>query len=399
MKTVDARVAAEPSIGRTRLKYEQVKDYVLKQIADGRLKPGDALPPERLLAKNLGRGLQTVRHALDELSQSKVIRRVHGKGTFVNDEPPTEHRQKLDVFALVLPEVGVSLYPSLIRGFIEKAAVSHYQVLVCDTRMSTHVQGDLILQLLDKNVAGVAIVPMVDPMPAYQLDILKSHGIPVVFCHRRPSGLAAPLLTWPWEEVGRRAAEVIVSRGHRRVGFVAVGRYEVSNGYFNGFRGYLAEQGADLLGWRVLFSTRAEIAATDSPHMTLTEMLQAEDRPTAVFCSDTIEAERVFLEAIRLGLRVPEDLSIISFGCASRDGELSRRITSITIDEVDLGRRAAEMVSEMVAGRRPFDSEDIVFSTLGFSEGQTLSVAPDWVSDRRQGLAQAMKTAGRPNST
>jgi GntR family transcriptional regulator, arabinose operon transcriptional repressor len=375
MKTDDLGNSVDSPKPRTRLKYRQVEDFLRQQIADGHLKPGDALPPERMLAKTLGRGIHTIRHALDELSQSKIIRRVHGKGTFVNEEPPAELRQKLDVFALVLPEVSVSLYPSLIRGFIEAAAMSHHQVLVCDTRMSTHVQGDMILQLLDKNVAGVAIVPMVDPMPAYQLDILRSHGIPVVFCHRRPQGLVAPLITWPWEEVGRRAAEAIVSQGHEQVGFLAVSRYVVSNGYLKGFRGYLAERGLELRDNRIIFSTRAAIAATETPHRTLAEMLEADDRPTAVFCSDAVEAERVFLEAVRLGLRVPDDLSIVGFGCAWRDGVLSQRLTAVTIDEVDLGRRAATMVGQIVAGQQSIDGEETVLVPLGFSAGRTLGAA------------------------
>jgi DNA-binding LacI/PurR family transcriptional regulator len=376
MKTDNRDPRIDALARRPRLKYQQVEDYVLKQIADGHLKPGDALPPERTLAKTLGRGIQTIRHALDELSRNRVIRRIHGKGTFVNEGTLPDQRQKLDVFALVLPEVSVSLYPSLIRGFIEAAAVANHQVLVCDTRMSTHVQGDMILQLLDKNVAGVAIVPMVDPMPPYQLDILRSHGIPVVFCHRRPQGLSAPLISWPWEEVGRRAAEAIVSRGHRKIAFLATGRYVVSDSYLRGFQQYLAESGIDLPDRRIFFSTREAIAARETPCPTLAEMLETDDRPTAVFCSDAIEGERVFLEAVRLGLRAPDDLSIVTFGCASRDGELNRRLAAITIDEVDLGRQAASKVAQMVADQQPLDGEDATLMPLGFSEGQTLGPAP-----------------------
>ena len=159
MKTKVRRDAAEPPARGTRLKYQQVKDFVLRQIADGHLKPGDALPPEQIFAKELGRGVQTIRHALSELSQDKIVQRVQGKGTFVNTEEPSNGKQKLDAFALVLPEVSGSLYPSLIKGFIEAAAESHHQVLICDTEMDTHVQGDVILQLINKNVGGVAIVP------------------------------------------------------------------------------------------------------------------------------------------------------------------------------------------------------------------------------------------------
>ncbi len=377
MNTKLRRDVAESPARGTRLKYQQVKDFVLQQIADGHLKPGDALPPERMLAKKLGRGVHTVRHALDELSQDKIVQRVQGKGTFVNAEEPSNGKQKLDAFALVLPEVNGSLYPSLIKGFIEAAGESHHQVVICDTQMDVRFQGDAILQLLDKNVGGVAIVPTVTPMPAYQLGVLRSQGIPVVFCHRRPDGFAAPLISWPWEEVGRRAGEEIAGRGHRRVAFVAAGRYVVTDGYLKGLRDVLSQRGLDLPDNRVLCHAQTRIApAEDDVHRMLVEMLEAPDRPTAIFCGDVMEAERVFLEAGRLGLRVPEDLSVVGFGCIHRDGVLSRRLAAVTIDEADLGRQAALMVGQMQAGQESLDCDKTILVPLGFSEGRTLGAAP-----------------------
>jgi DNA-binding LacI/PurR family transcriptional regulator len=378
VRTKLRRNTPEPALPSTRLKYQQVKDYVLEQIADGQLKPGDVLPPETVLAKNLGRGVQTVRHALNELSQERIVRRVRGKGTLVRGREPAAPRQKLDVFALILPEVGVSLYPSLTQGFIEGAGQLHHQVLTCNCNTPTdvHVQGDVILQLLNrKNVGGVAIVPTVTPMPAHQLEVLQAHGIPVVFCHRRPDALAAPLVTWPWEDVGHRAGEALVARGHRRVAFVAAGRYEVSITYLAGLRTVLQRQGVDLPDDRVLYNLDVETPPAESVDRRLASLLQASDRPTAVFCSDTTEGERVFLEAMRLGLRVPEDLSIVGFGCVRREGVLSQRLAAVTIDEVDLGRQAALRLSRMQADGPPFDQAEMILMPLEFSEGQTLAAA------------------------
>lgn len=381
MKTLKGnlrRDEAEPALQGTRLKYQQVKDYVLQQIAEGHLKSGDVLPPEKALAKRLGRGVHAVRHALDELREENVVRRVRGKGTLVNGkEPTTTTRRKLDILAMILPEVGVGLYPSLIKGFIGAAAESHHQVLTCNcgSISDTHIQSDVILQLLNKrNLGGVAIVPTVTPMPSYQLEVLHSHSIPVVFCHRRPEGLAAPLITWPWEEVGRRAGEAIIGCGHRKIAFVGAGRYEVSNAYLKGLRDILAQHGRELPDNRVLFNMEVKTPpAEDTVHAELASMLQAGDRPSAVFCTDTTEAERVFLEAISLGLRVPEDLSIVSFGCRWREGVLSQRLTAVTIDEMDLGRQAAQLVNQMQAGQQSFVEEKTVFVSLDFSRGQTLA--------------------------
>ena len=355
-----------------RLKYQQVKRHVLKQIAESHLKPGDALPPERTLAASLGLAVHTVRHALSELSQEKVLQRVQGKGTFVRAKEPTQYKQKLAIYGLMVPEVVGSLYPSLIKGFIGAAAESYHQVLVCNTYLDLHVQGDMVLQLIAKNIAGVAIVPTVDPMPVYQCDMLRSHGIPVVFCHRRPPGVSAPLITWPWKEVGRRAAEAFVKHGHRRVAFVGPEPYELSSGYLAGFQEILAQSGIELPEHCIIQHARDE-----DVRGALMEMLKTSDRPTAVFCNDVAEAEQIFLKAIQLGLHVPQDLSIVGFGCTRRDGVLSQRLAAVTIDEVDLGRQAALLIGQMQAGQEPSDDEENIVVPLSFSEGESLGSAPE----------------------
>ena len=273
----------------------------------------------------------------------------------------------------------MGLYSSLSKGFIEAASESHHQVLTCNcnTLTDTRIQGDVILQLLDKkNIGGVAIVPTITPMPGHQLDVLHSHGIPVVFCHRRPPGLMAPLITWPFVDVGRRGGEVIIACGHRRVAFVSAGRYEPTIGSFEGLQGVLAQNGLQLPEHHVLYNMQVKNApAEDDVHHLLEEMLQSPDRPTAVFCTDTTEAERVFLEATRLGLCVPEDLSIVGFGCIWREGVLSQRLAAVTVDERGLGRQVALLLGKMQAGQQPFDSDETILMPLGFSEGRTLSPA------------------------
>ncbi|NLX99343.1 MAG: GntR family transcriptional regulator [Rhodopirellula sp.] len=359
-------------ISGSRLKYQQAKDWLLQQIAAGELKPGDALPSERALAKLLGCGVHTVRQALSELTTAHVVSRTRGKGTFV-EVPPQNLRKRLNVYGLIVPEVCGSLYPSLIKGFVEASVRTHHQVLICHTGLDLRSQSDVILQLTDKNVAGVAIVPTIEPMPAYQLKALQSQQIPVVFCHRRPPDVAAPWIGWDWEKVGRMAAEILIQRGHRRLALVGTSRYEVTEGYERGFIGALNEAGLDLPDHRILYHAElARSAAEDEAHRAVAKMLRRPDRPTGIFASDVIEGERVFFEAMKLGLRIPRDLSLVGFGGGLCLGALSERLATVTVDEVELGRRAVALIEEIRTGREPLTSQQRIVMPLKLSEGETL---------------------------
>lgn len=70
--------------------YLQVRDLVLERITSGVWKPGDMLPAEVDLARELGIGSGTVRKALDALEAEHVVSRRQGEGTFVNDSKMQE---------------------------------------------------------------------------------------------------------------------------------------------------------------------------------------------------------------------------------------------------------------------------------------------------------------------
>jgi GntR family transcriptional regulator len=63
--------------------YEQVAGAVKREVAAGRLKPGDALPSLRVLAADLMVSLITVKRAYEELERDGVIYSRQGLGAFV----------------------------------------------------------------------------------------------------------------------------------------------------------------------------------------------------------------------------------------------------------------------------------------------------------------------------
>lgn len=63
--------------------YQQVYDFIVKQLLEGAWKPGEALPSEQALAGQLHVSQGTVRKALFALSQEQLLERRQGKGTFV----------------------------------------------------------------------------------------------------------------------------------------------------------------------------------------------------------------------------------------------------------------------------------------------------------------------------
>jgi GntR family transcriptional regulator len=73
---------------RYRPLYQQVYDFLVRQIAAGEWGPGESLPSEQALAGRLNVSQGTVRKALDVLAADSLIDRRQGKGTYVAEHTP-----------------------------------------------------------------------------------------------------------------------------------------------------------------------------------------------------------------------------------------------------------------------------------------------------------------------
>ena len=73
--------------------YQRIQSIIRKRIDDGQLRPGDAVPSERDLAKIHQVSLMTARHALASLEREGLVERRRGIGTFV--AAPKIHFNKL----------------------------------------------------------------------------------------------------------------------------------------------------------------------------------------------------------------------------------------------------------------------------------------------------------------
>jgi GntR family transcriptional regulator len=104
--------ASERADGRAALGfrplYRQVKDVLLRRIADGVWAAGGALPSEPDIAADLGVSHGTVRKALDELAAENLVVRRQGKGTFVARHD--EARILFQYFKLI-PDSGERRFP------------------------------------------------------------------------------------------------------------------------------------------------------------------------------------------------------------------------------------------------------------------------------------------------
>ncbi len=69
-------------------RYERVKEHIRSHIVSGEWRPGDRIPSEMTLVRELGVSRMTINRALRELAEQGVLNRFSGVGTFIAEEKP-----------------------------------------------------------------------------------------------------------------------------------------------------------------------------------------------------------------------------------------------------------------------------------------------------------------------
>lgn len=295
------------------------------------------------------------------------------------------HRRKLAALALVMPEVRAGFMPSLIRSFDSAAGEFAYQVVTCNTDNSSAKQADVIVQLIENRIAGVALMPTtIGPPAAHQIRHLQTAGIPVVLLHRDIEGAEAPLIAFPYAEAGHRAGKAIIAAGHRRAAvFFAHDSPIITRKYERGFREALTEHGLMLPDHFVHFGSTGLGSAIGAEHEAgvegaVAQMMELPDatRPTAIFAPWEVDAELLYVLLLARGFQMPGDVSLVSLGSTWRGSAISRRLYAVTVDEIEIGRLAARLLINFATGQGTSQRRERHVIPLMCHEGQTLGPPP-----------------------
>lgn len=217
------------------------------------------------------------------------------------------------------------------------------------------------------------------------LEAVRRRGLPVVVIEG-DAGADVPQVTLNNREASAQIADHLFQLGHRHVATitlplaedrsrlplteerVAAATVDVALDRLAGFRQvYPDAPGVSSAGSLVDEGIR-------SAHLLLADADGSvrDDRPTAIVAQSDLLAVGAIRAAEELGLRVPDDLSVVGFDGISADGLGSLRLTTIAQPALAKGRAAGEQISRMLAGER---GESVHF-TCTFRAGETTAPPP-----------------------
>lgn len=333
-----------------------VRDRILRMLARGGARRGEALPTYRELSDRLAVSLVTVQRAMDLLVKDGVVEGWPGRGTFLARELAGAER-RLTQLGLVFYGSRRLFFSSAYLMEIFQGIMTQAEDLAVDVRIfSIKNEGRIAVREIEASgVDGLLLLGVSNE--AYLAEVAREL-LPLVVVDYRTSRVPADYVVTDNEAATRRCAEHLLGLGHRRIAYV------------DGYSTDTLQPGDPLVETSDVAERREAYRAAmreanlearvcgipgNDPHagIAAAAKLAARGGATAFLAYDTAQARALHAALAQKGLRVPDDISIAAAAGASDAllGALTCTYSRVRFEA--MGRRAVELLAERRRDGRP----------------------------------------------
>jgi LacI family transcriptional regulator len=239
------------------------------------------------------------------------------------------------------------LFASIINAFKQDMEATGYELIFIARNL-----GGRKMSLLEhcryRHVDGVLIVNS-NADNEEVLEVTKS-DIPCI-----SSNIVFPDVSTVTSENIRPAVEAVqylYSLGHRSIAHIAGPQNNIAAAGYERLEGYKAGLVSRNLPINEELIVVSDLWNGQSGYKAMIELWKRNVKPTAIFCASDIMAMGVMNACRELGLRIPEDISIISFDDNLWASFAHPPLTTFRQDRHAIGKKAAEMMMMLLNGEK-----------------------------------------------
>jgi LacI family transcriptional regulator len=315
-----------------------------------------------------GRVLGSYGYASEEI-QKKVRAAAEALGYRPNRLARGFKTGKTQTIGVVAGDIESPFYASVLRGVADVARAKGFGVLVTNSDETEQREREAIELLLEKQIDGLAISPSALDAPKHLRAALEAN-CSLVQVDRIVRGLETDTVALDNVGAARDCVDRLLRAGHRRIAIVAelvttsgvdpasfiaspYGGSKLRHFYpsWQRLAGYVeAHRAAEVpIDARLIRRVGAYSAA--AARKEAVEVLALKDAPTALFTADGVMSTGVMEAIVSLGLRIPQDLSLVCFDDLDWMKFVGAGISAVAQPAYQMGAAVAELLLRRIEGQ------------------------------------------------
>ncbi|MDN3921798.1 LacI family DNA-binding transcriptional regulator [Roseateles violae] len=300
-----------------------------------------------------GVSFTTVSHVLNDTrpvsadARRRVLAAVEEIGYLPSAVARSLRKSETKIVGVLVPNVNNPFFAELVAGVEECCRLAGFSVFLCNSDNDPKRQQQYMRTLLEKRVDGLLLSSAGDDEALAR--IFKLASVPSVTVDRLVPGARADRVSVNNQQGAYNAVQHLLSLGHRRIACISgPAEFEVSRERIEGWRRALLEAGLAPDEQLVVESDFSSPGGYEAVRKLLRAQGGAAAPVTGIFASNDMMAIGALRAAAELGLKVPQQLSIVGFD----DIELSRYVfpalSSVGCSIRQLGHEAGRVLIDRI---------------------------------------------------
>ena len=262
--------------------------------------------------------------------------------------------QPMKVIGVIIPEFTHFYFSSVLSGIEEEASSRGYRIMVAQSSEQYEREVRICQSFYENRVCGIIVSQAKDTRRYDHFQRLIDAGVPLVFYDRICTGVSASRVVVDDYMGAFNAVSYLIGTGCRRIAFYGSSMtMEISKNRYNGYRDALLKHGMTPSDDLVRICDNRDYAEEITP-----ALLCSDNRPDGFFAINDDTAIGIMYTAKRMGLRVPDDVSVCGFTNGQRAVACDPMLTTVEQRGVKLGEEAADVLIGHVEGTIPIDKAE-----------------------------------------
>jgi LacI family gluconate utilization system Gnt-I transcriptional repressor len=246
---------------------------------------------------------------------------------------------------VLIPLLSNNLFVDLLEAVHRALRPAGYQILIGVTHYQAEEEEALLSSYLAHRPAGLLVTGF-DRTPRCR-ELIAQSGVPCVHLMETSRDPALHCVGFSQADAGRAMTEHLLNTGRRRIAFAAAQLDPRVMQRLDGYRQALTQAGCHDAALEWLTPEPSSMAL--GGQLLESHMKSNPEVDAIFFCNDDL-AQGGLLAALRLGIKVPQQLAIAGFNDLAGSDQMWPPLTTIRTPRVEIGESAASMLLALMRG-------------------------------------------------
>lgn len=251
---------------------------------------------------------------------------------------------KIRMVGAIIPTMANAMFSNGIQAFQEELSKNGITLLIASSGYGSEQELEQVESLLASGAGGLLLIGTERTKKTSKF--IKQRNIPSVIAWSYREGSSEFFAGFNNHAAAKELAQLVIAFGHKNIAMIAgiSGNNDRAADRIQGVKDAIQDHPGSA---RLVNLVEAQYGM-DAGGNAFEEIMSNPSKPTVIMCGNDVLAAGAIMRARKMGIRVPDDVSITGFDDLNIASAVSPALTTVRVPHRAMGKAAAEILLKLI---------------------------------------------------